>query len=129
MPVGLRLLGNSELAIVSKHRFTIDSRRHMSEVARDRAPRPETPTRRRWISGSQPRRSGMPVRSRISRSTRAQASARPEHDTAGVLWGAIQVMLLSKDPHLAVRAAWVLLRERESTMDENALGEYRTTPR
>ena len=98
----------------------------MSEVDRGRAPRPETLGRRRWIGGSQPRPSGMPVRSRIPRSPRAQAPVRPEHDTAGVLWGAIQVMLLSKNPHLAVRAAWVLLRERESTMDENTLEEYRT---
>jgi hypothetical protein len=42
-----------------------------------------------------------------------------------VLRGAVQVMLLSKDPHLAVRAAWALLRERESTSDDSALGGYR----
>ena len=97
----------------------------MSEVDRGRAPRPETLGRRRWIGGSQPRPSGTPMRSRISRSARAEAPARPKRDTAGVLRGAMQVMLLSKDPHLAVRAAWVLLRERESTMDENTLGEHR----
>lgn len=48
--------------------------------------------------------------------------ARPKRDVAGVLLGAAEICLLSKDPHLAVRAAWVLLREDGVVSDANAMG-------
>jgi len=47
--------------------------------------------------------------------------ARPKRDVAGVLLGAAEICLLSKDPHLAVRAAWVLLREDGVVSDADAM--------
>lgn len=47
---------------------------------------------------------------------------RPKRDVAGVLLGAAEICLLSKDPHLAVRAAWVLLREEGVVSDADAMG-------
>jgi hypothetical protein len=48
--------------------------------------------------------------------------ARPKRDVAGVLLGAAEICLLSKDPHLAMRAAWVLLREDGVVSDADAMG-------
>ena len=47
--------------------------------------------------------------------------ARPKRDVGRVLLGAAEICLLSKDPHLAVRAAWVLLRSDGAVSDADAM--------
>jgi hypothetical protein len=37
-----------------------------------------------------------------------------------VIIGAAEVLLFARDPHLAARAAWLMLKEQESTFGENA---------
>jgi hypothetical protein len=51
-----------------------------------------------------------------------QPLALSKRDVAGLLRGAAEICLIGRDPHLAMRAAWVLLRERGMS-DEQALSE------
>jgi hypothetical protein len=46
---------------------------------------------------------------------------RRKRDVAGVLLGAAEICVLSKDPHLAVRAAWVMLRSDGVVTDADAM--------
>lgn len=60
-----------------------------------------------------------------SRTTRVEVQplALSKRDVAGLLRGAAEICLIGRDPHLAVRAAWVLLRERGMS-DEQALSGH-----
>jgi hypothetical protein len=62
------------------------------------------------------RRLGAPVVAAdgSSRTTRVEVQplALSKRDVAGLLRGAAEICLIGRDPHLAVRAAWVLLREQ-----------------
>ncbi len=55
-----------------------------------------------------------------------RATPRSPRDVASVLLGAAEISLLAKDPHLAARAAWVLLRSDDMVSDGDAI-EGRTT--
>lgn len=79
---------------------------------------------RRVHSSRREQLAGGPEGSEARAASRAyeRMRVRPKRDVAGVLLGAAEVCLLSKDPHLAVRAAWVLLRSDEVVSDADAMG-------
>lgn len=51
------------------------------------------------------------------------AGAPPRRDFARVMVAAAEVCLLSRDPHLAARAAWVALRSGKASQHEYVFGE------
>ncbi|MHB8243452.1 MAG: hypothetical protein ACYDHN_15870 [Solirubrobacteraceae bacterium] len=63
---------------------------------------------RTWRRGSRTE-GGEPADPRLGR---GREDAGPRGHAGHVIVGAAEVMLLSGDPHLAARAAWLLLRER-----------------
>jgi hypothetical protein len=56
-------------------------------------------------------------RLRRNGSTGRQFPGSPRRDSARVLMGATEVLLLARDPHLAARAAWVLLKDPQQPRD------------
>ncbi len=44
--------------------------------------------------------------------------------SAGRLRGAAEICLLARDPHLAARALWLLLKDQEPVRHERALGGH-----
>src|ERR1700686_282425 len=77
-----------------------------------------TPTVRRRPTDSGPATAEAGAVSNVAERPRA----RPRREVGRVLLGAAEICLLSKDPHLAVRAAWVLLRDKDAASDADAMG-------
>jgi hypothetical protein len=51
----------------------------------------------------------------------------PKRDASRVIIGAAEVLLFARDPHLAARAAWLLLKDSESTFGDGS-GRQQTPP-
>src|ERR1700730_702920 len=77
-----------------------------------------TPTVRRRPTDSGP---ATPETGAVSR-VPAGPRTRPKREVGRVLLGAAEICLLSKDPHLAARAAWVALRSNDQVSDPDAMG-------
>jgi hypothetical protein len=63
-------------------------------------------------------------RRRLTGRLRGDRPSLPRRDASRVIIGAAEVLLFARDPHLAARAAWLLLKDQEPTFDENAGPEH-----
>jgi hypothetical protein len=57
---------------------------------------------------------GFPRRRLVGR-LRGERAYAPRRDASRVIIGAAEVLLFARDPHLAARAAWLLLKDQEPT--------------
>lgn len=66
-------------------------------------------------------------RRRLTGRLRGERPSVPRRDASRVLIGAAEVLLFARDPHLAARAAWLLLKDQEPTFGDDA-GQGPTPP-